>query len=294
MLNRKQNARRAREICAGSLAAVIALAVQAANAETRWRVETAKQDGSTETSEIWASASNIKMTVSDGGENVEVMLLGASDELVVIDHDNRSYFVIKMADMAATTAAVREQIEAADINMGAVQEQMRAAMADAMANLSPDERAAAESAMANLPGMGAGAGFPGIAKAPVYEIARAKGSVNVMGTSAAKYQITQDGAPDGEIWAVKTSEVEGGAVMRDRMRDLFGRMEKAMGGFATAGARGPFQYLDQLDGRVPVGGSEPDGPDGPTTTRLVAAADMSPPPGLWTPPEDYRREDAPF
>ncbi len=264
-----------------------------ASAETKWRVETTMADGSVETAEIWANADNIRMSMADGGEEGEVMLLGASDELIVIDHAEKSYFVIKIADMAATAAAVREQIEAADIDMGAVQAQMKAAMADAMANLSPEDRAAAAAAIGNLPAM-AGSGAQGLAAVPVYDVKRTDGAVNVMGASAATYAITEDGAPGGEIWAVKTSEVEGGAVMRDRMSYLFSQMERAMAGFSPKGASRPFQMLDKIDGRVPVGGVEPDGPGGEMTTRLVAAADIAAPDGLWAPPKGYRKEESPF
>ncbi|MBI1391579.1 MAG: hypothetical protein GC152_02450 [Alphaproteobacteria bacterium] len=284
---------------AGATLFATAFATSAANADALWRIETTNADGSTETGEIWANDKNLRMSVgAEKAQGGEVILLGDADELIFVDHAEGSFTRMKASEIAAKTEGMGEQMAAARSQMSAVQEQMKAAMAEAMANMSPEERERAMAAMANVPGMsgmnGAGPLASAFGDAPTYSVERTGDTKKVMGATAVTYQITRNGAPDGEVWAAKTADIEGGAMVRDRMKDLFAYMETAMGGLMPGDA-GPFRFMSDIDDRVPVGGVSTDaGGAGPTTTRLVSAADISPPDGIWNPPAGYKEEKSPF
>lgn len=272
-----------------------------AHAETLWRIETSDADGKTETAEIWANKTNLRMSMRDGETSNEVILLGATDELILIDHDEKSFLRMKASEMA-------EQTSAAAAQLGGAQSQIQAAMAEAMAGLSPEERQQAEAAMAAMPGMaglaeGAMGGgtsgidigaMAGIRKAvPKIALVKSEATHQVLGATATTFRMTRNGAPDGEIWAARATDVEGGAVIRDRMNDLYRFMSTAFGDLLPTDG-GPFALVSEIDGMVPVGGVDIDGGNGAVTSRLVSAADISPPAGVWAPPSGYREQERPF
>jgi len=271
----------------GALAAAITLspaALAPAFADILWKMEHKTGDGAPETTEIWANEENIRMRVvgADGAGDTEAILLGDRQEMIMIDHGRREYFVMQAGAMA-------EQ-------MGAMKTQLDSAMAAAMAGLDPEARRAAEAAMGRAGldmGAAAGSGFPGMAQAPSYAVEKTEESKKIFGTRAEKYVILKNGAPDGEVWAARAGAVKGGAVVRDRMKDLRTFMETAMGDFFR-GEADPFLIFDEMDNLVAVA-SVVSGPAGASVeTRLVSAEDKDAPAGAWAPPDGYAKAETPF
>ncbi|MEM6537082.1 MAG: hypothetical protein AAF668_05065 [Pseudomonadota bacterium] len=259
-----------------------------AHADVRWQMETTGGEEATEKFEIWADDENLRMTVDGGGASegaMEFILLGETDQILVIDHGEKTYIRMDSQTMNAKTKQLGNA-------MSAMQDQMQAAMAEAMADLSPQERAQAQAAMANLPGMAGGAGMPGnpfgAASTPTFDLVKKSEKRDVLNVKATAFQITKDGEPDGEVWAIKPSAIKGGKVIRARMQDLEEFVGTAFGELMPAN-NDPLFFAEALGDMVAVGGV-----DGGRTTRLISAAEVPAPESTWSAPEGYRQEQMPF
>ena len=315
--------RRVKSAPAFALRTVLGLAAACAGfgpaqAEIRWTIESVTtKDGDTqvETVEIWANEKNLRMRMEDVGEPDangpgEMIFLGEADEALMIDHREKRYMVF-------SAEALRAQVGEASAQLKAATAQADAAMKAALAGMDDETRALAESALKQFGGalpergpfdQGGAAALAGVAsaaanaKGPAYEVVATKEKQTILGAKARRYDLKVNGKPAGNVWAADAGAVEGGEIIRDRMKDLAAFFEKSIGealppalaDMATASFRdSPFGHVDDIDG-VPVAGVTI-GLDGESVeSRLVSAADADAPDGLWAPPAGYRKMDAPF
>ena len=247
-------------------------------ADVHWVIQTT-DSGETETAEMWANDQNLRMSMTGPkGESAEMILLGAKQEAVMIDHDEKTYMVMQAAAMGET--------------MSGMQSQMEAAMAAAMAEMDPQTRAMMESAMK---GNGALAGLGKMPKieAPTFEVSATGQSRTILGVNARGYSVAGSDGSQTEVWAAKIGDVKGGKVMRDRFSDMQRFLETALGDMMS-GDGDAFMMVDKLDGMVPVA-SAGAGPRGESQSmELISAEIKDAPNDAWSPPAGYRKQDMPF
>ncbi|MEO0398383.1 MAG: hypothetical protein AAF224_03045 [Pseudomonadota bacterium] len=277
-----------------SIAALSAslMAGHAAAADVHWRVEvTGSENGKpiSEITDIWANGDNIRMSIPGDGD---ALFLGAENKMVMIDHQEKQYMVMDATKVAAGVNAVKSEMDATMAAMlDGMDENTRAMVTAAMQNgMVPGGMPAG--AMPNgLPGgMGIAAGPIG---APTYDVAKSDASYKVLGATAVAYDVKENGSKTSEIWAANVKDVKGGAIVRDRMKDMMGYMETAMGDFAPLSG-GPFQFIEDIDNRVPVGSVEIEPDGGESRAKLILAEEKAAPAGTWSAPAEYKLMETPF
>lgn len=274
MLNLKSTGK-----CAGAIVVAAVMTAQHASAEILWKIETTSSDNAApEVTEIWANAANLRMSVT-GGDAGEAIYLGERNEIVMIDHDKKQYMVMQAGAVSKKMDEMRPQMDAA-----------MAAMKEAMADMDPQSRAMAMAAMKSAGGPMASMMNPDAA--PKISVAKTKEKQTILGARAVKYEVSGGATPVQNVWAVKVSDVEGGAIVRDRMDDLMSFFETAMGDSAPIQGN-LFRLMGDLDGRVPVGGENLINGK-VSTSRLTSAADVDAPADIWSPPAGYEKMAAPF
>lgn len=217
---------------------------------------------------------NLRMDFYENGTelNGSMVFLGGKNEMIMIDHDNKSYIIMDEATMKSLAAQIEQAMS-----------QMEAAMKD----MPPDQREQMMEMMKQkMPGMGGGS--------YVEPVLKKVGEGNVKGVSCVKYDVYRGDEKVRQHCVANWNSIQGGEEMMTvmlRMADFVDMMAKS---FSKAGSlaggqmqfeKNVFNQLNQLNG-FPIETIEySDGKEESISTfessekTTVDASDMAPPAG---------------
>ncbi len=178
---------------------------------------------------------NLKMTITSNGdqESSEMIYRGERREMVIVDHDDKSYMVIDEAMMKS----IGEQLSGYE-----------AQMREALKDVPPEQRAMVEQMMkGRMPAPAKAAARPRITFRNTGERETKNGYPSV------KYEATIDGRKTQEFWVTDWDNVEGGddAVEAfQAMAGFFKQMRDSMPRFGVDedADDNPFEHMQELDG----------------------------------------------
>ncbi len=218
----------------------------------------------------------LKMGVPAGGQNGngEMIYRGDKREMVFIDHDKKSYYVIDEETMKALAAQINEAISV---------------MEQALANVPEGQRAMVEEMMKKK--------MPQAQKIerPKTELRNTGERAERNGYPCVKYEVLREGRTIRELWVTDWKNVEGGADVAElfeEMSEFFKEMLDSLPKFAgEGGADQAFEHMKEIGG-FPVVSREFEN-DGTleSESSLRSARRQTLDPDTFEPPADYKRQD---
>ena len=262
------------------LLAALLLGSFSLNAGVVFEIETKDHDGGrTYDTSVSCEGKNLKMTIPNGGRdaNSEMIYRGDRREMVVVDHNGKSYMVFNEKTMKSISGQV-----------GNVMNQMD----EALKNMPAERRAMIEKMMKD--------------KMPkqAHKTARVKSQLKKQGKKArhngypsVRYDVIKEGRKTQELWVTDWKNIEGGADVMEAfkgMANFFSEMMDSlsqMGGGRFGGQMDGniFEHFKDLDG-FPVVTKEfnDDGSlDSESHLRSAERRDLDP--ADFEPPSGYKR-----
>jgi hypothetical protein len=256
---------------------VIALlvAVLPASAGVLYEVESTAGGTATQTA-IAVDGLLMKLdTASPGTDwNGDMIFRGDRREMVIVNHDEKSYFVIDQEQMRKLAGAVNQAM---------------ASMEQALASMPESQRARMEKMMmSRMQGMGA-------PREPS-ELKKTGDTGTVNGYPCVKYEVWRSGVRERELWVTDWDNVAGGEEvagvfyeMASFMTEMLDSLPK-MGGQRSLGDP-TFEHMKEMNG-FPIRTVEygNDGEvDAESTLQSSREADLDP--SQFEPPKKYKRKD---
>lgn len=275
--------------CAGALAGLALLATSPTVAGVVYEIDVTDHEQSPprqESLEMSVEGPSLTMDILPSGDRESgrgKMIFrgdrGENGEVVIVDDDQKTYYVMDDASIRAMAG----QVGAA---MGAMEETLK--------NLPKDQRDQIEKAMKEHGGAMGGMGGGTSRSKPELQPTSERATKN--GYPCVKYVVWQDGRKIREIWTTDWSNVEGGGEARDAFRGLgnfFEAMWEAMpelpGGAGPFGGEDPFSELNLENGfPVVVTGFGEDG-DVDDESKLRSSRRQRLDPSAFEPPAGYKR-----
>jgi hypothetical protein len=234
-----------------------------------------------ETHQMAAEGKMLKMGIAGGGRSSEGEMIYRGDrrEMVVVNHDDKTYFVLDEAGLrrlADQVGGAMAQIQEALKN---VPESQRKMVEEMMKKRMPQAAAVAKK---------------------VIEVRNTGERADQAGYPCVKYEILSDGSVSSELWVTGWDHVQGGeeaaAVFKDmagffhEMMEAFQSASGPMGGFISDLGNATFEHMRQIDG-FPVVTRQLDGGKLESESTLRSAERRSLEPGDFEPPAGYKRRD---
>jgi hypothetical protein len=261
----------------GILLVCVILALAPALAGVVYEIEVTDHEQSppkSESIEAAVEGRNLKMGIASGerGEQGEMIFRGDRREMVVVDHEDKSYHVMDKAAIDAIAGQV-----------GAAMSQMQ----EALKNVPEDKRKMVEEMMKQ--------------RMPQQQPQRPKSELRKTGEKAkkngypcVKYEVLRDGHKVRELWVTDWSNVEGGSDVVDAFEDMADFFKELMDSIADFGQGGDigdpaFAHLKEIGGFPVV--TEEFGEDGSLegTSTLRSARRQRLDPAAFEPPSGYKR-----
>ena len=232
----------------------------------------------TESIEAAVEGRHLKMGIASRGKGAqgEMIFRGDRREMVVVDHENRSYHLIDQAAIASIA--------------GQVNSAMRQ-MEEALKHVPEDRRKMVEEMMKrNQPQGGA------VQRAPRSELKKTGERATKNGYPCVKYEVWREDRKLRELWVTDWSNVEGGSDVVgafEDMADFFGELMDSIPDFGQGGPTGDptFEHMRELGG-FPVVTREfgDDGSlEGEATLRSARRQRLDP--DAFEPPSGYKRQE---
>ncbi|MFQ5691129.1 MAG: DUF4412 domain-containing protein [Gemmatimonadota bacterium] len=225
---------------------------------------------------------DVKMEMAPGGGRPRETMIyhGDRHEMVMIDHQKKSYSMLDEATLQAMAA-----------KMGQAMSRMEAAMA----NLPKAQREAMKKMMAKG-GMGAamGAGKTSAGQTELRETGETK---TMAGYPCVKYEVVSNGRVTRELWVTKFDHIEGGreaAAAMEAMADFFKQMMESFKSMSRGlGSRmdnAMLEYMQDVKGYPVVTREFAEDGSLETETVLKSARRESLSPDQFEPPAGYERQ----
>ena len=234
-----------------------------------------------ESMEISAEGRNLKMGIPSGGQSGkgEMIFRGDRREMVVVDHDNKSYMVIDEAmieTIAGQLSGVMSQMEEALKN---VPEKQRAMVEKMMKQRMPQQ--------AEIP------------KRPVAEVRKTGDRAGKNGYPSVRYEVWVSDAKVRDLWVTDWDNIEGGDDVADVFRDMadfFAEMLDAVGEMAGGlGGMGAdtsiFNDFSSIEGFPVVTEEFADDGSLENESALRSAKRQTIDPDAFEPPSGYKRQE---
>jgi hypothetical protein len=178
---------------------------------------------------------DLKMTITSGGDQKknDMIFRGDRREMVVVDHDDKSYMVIDEA-----------MIESISDQLSGYEAQMREALKD----VPPEQRAMVEQMMKGR--------MPSPAKAPArskVEFRNTGERDTKNGYPSVKYEATTDGRKTLEYWVTDWDNVDGGDDAVEAFQAMAGFLTQMLDSMPSFGVDedaddNPFEHMNEMDG----------------------------------------------
>ncbi len=217
---------------------------------------------------------NLKMGIASGGRGKqgEMIFRGDRREMVVVDHEDRTYQVLDEATMKQIAGQV-----------GSAMSQMQ----EALKNVPEDQRAMVEQMMKQR--------MPQQApQKPRSELKKTAERGDKNGYPCVKYEVLRNGHKIRELWVTDWSNVEGGSDVVgsfEEMAEFFKEMMDSIPDFGQGGSSGDpvFEHMKEMGG-FPVVTSEFDDDgslEGESSLRSARRRTLDP--AEFEPPSGYKR-----
>ncbi|MEM7350649.1 MAG: hypothetical protein AAF657_07570 [Acidobacteriota bacterium] len=272
---------------------LLALLIQApAFAGVVYEIETTDHEQSppkVESIEMAAEGRHLKMGIGGGSQNTkgDMIFRGDRREVVVVDHDQKSYMVMDREQMQAIAGQVNSALSQ---------------MQEALKNVPADQRAIVEKMMKERMPQQPQSQAP---RRPASELKKTSERATHNGYPCIKYEVHQNGKKLRELWVTDWKNVEGSSEVAqtfEDMADFFREMMDSFSSLAGAAGGGPlpfgsgdnfFEHIKDLDG-FPVVTKEfaEDGSlEGEGALRSARRQTIDP--DAFEPPSGYKRQEMP-
>jgi hypothetical protein len=243
-----------------------------------YEVETTDYSNSAERvngAEMAVEGQSLKMGVADGDgdSNTEMIFRGDRREMIVVDHDDRSYFVMDEATLKELAAKLNEVTAMMEQAMANVPESQRAMVEKMMKGRMPEQPAPRETT----------------------ELRTTGDSDTIGGYPCVRYELWRGGIRVSELWVTDWSNIDGGPETKEafqEMSEFFKEMLDSIPQFAGGEvADAAFEHMKEMNG-FPVVTRE-FGDDGSLErmVRLKSATRQTIDPAVFEPPAGYKRKD---
>lgn len=241
-----------------------------------------RMSGTTDTSEAIVSDGNLKLGVasSDGAPDNDMIFRGDRREMLVIDHERKSYAVIDSATIAEIGGKVSTAMS-----------QMDAQIQEALKDVPADQRAMVEQMMKQrMPQQ--------VQAAPeesTSEVRKTGDKGDKNGYPCRRYEVINDGRKVRDLWVTDWDNIEGGEetveVFED-MADFFAELTAAMPSFAQGPGLddNPFGHMREIGGFPVVTLEYADDGAVEYESSLKSTRKMSVDPDAFEPPSAYERQ----
>jgi hypothetical protein len=243
-----------------------------------FEIETTDHDASppkVESTQVQAEGKNLKMGIAPGdrgGRGGTVLFRGDRRELVVVDHDDKSYMVIDqeaLRQIGEQLAGVNDQI------------------AEALKNVPEEQRAMVEKMMKERMPQQA-------VKRPAIDVRKTGDRGEKNGYPCVKYEVLRDGRKIRELWVTDWGNVEGGDEVADSFRSMAEFMKQFLDQLPAGGAPGGlgddvFSQLSELPGFPVVTRELDDDGSLESESSLRSSRRQALDPAEFEPPAGYKR-----
>jgi hypothetical protein len=244
-----------------------------------YEVETTDYSSSSERvydAEMAVEGRLLKMGVADGGEdsNNDMIFRGDRREMIIVDHEKHSYFVMDEATMKDLAAKMNEATAMMEQALANVPESQRAMVEKMMKGRMPEQPAPRETT----------------------ELRTTGDSDTIGGYPCVRYELWRGGLRVSELWVTDWSNIDGGPettaafqAMSEMLKEMLDSVPQFAGGGDVADAA--FEHMAEMNG-FPVVTRE-FGDDGSLErmVRLKSAARRTLDPATFEPPAGYKRKD---
>jgi hypothetical protein len=227
----------------------------------------------TERSRIYSQSKMIRMDEVRGDE-IEATMIFLGNELLAVDHRDKSYIVMDEAmvdDVSAQISDAMKQMEAE------------------LANMPPEQRAMVEGMMkGRMQGMMGQQGEP--SPAPRVE---ALGSSEWQSFKCREYAVFEGGEKTQEVCAAKLNEIDGADAVMEAFRNMAAYLTKMTESMPmiSSDRMNPGELMDQIDG-FPVHTIDYENGDVASEMSLDSVSEQDLDQDMFTAPEGYRRQDS--
>lgn len=226
--------------------------------------------------EMVVEGRSLKMGVEadKGGTANDMIFRGDRREMIVVDHDSRSYFVMDEATLKELAAKLNE---------------VTAMMEQAMANVPESQRAMVEKMMKQRMPQQA-------APRETSELRKTGDRDTVNGYPCVRYELWRGGLRVSELWVTDWSNIEGGPETTQafqEMSEFFKEMLDSIPQFAGGGevADTAFEHMKEMNGFPVVTREFADDGSLERMVRLKSATRRTIDPTAFEPPTGYKRKD---
>jgi len=231
---------------------------------------------------IGAEGTNLQMEMpsNEQGQNSEMIYRGDRDEMVIVDHGQKTFMVMD---------------EAAIQKIGGLANEAMKQMEEALKNVPEDRRAMVEQMMKERLGdVGA------TSKAPTVEVRKTTERATRKGYPCEKFEVHQGGRKVRDLWVTDWKNIEGAAEARgafEDMADFFQQLTASLpkGGMFSGASSGSniMTEMKDLNG-FPVEGTE-FSEDGSVESEfsLKSSQRRTLDPDEFEPPAGYKRQSMP-
>jgi hypothetical protein len=217
----------------------------------------------------------MKMDVASGEKDWNGYMLfdGDSREMIVVNHDNKTYFVIDQEQMKKLAATVNQAMASVDQALAALPESQRAKMEKMMKSRMPDMATPREPS----------------------ELKKTGGSESVNGFDCEVYEVWRGGVRERELCVTDWDNVAGGSEVEDVfiemgefMTEMLDSLPKMGGGGSLGDAT--YEHIKEMNG-FPVRTREYDNGKLAGQSSLVSSKEADLDPADFEPPKGYKRQD---
>lgn len=225
---------------------------------------------------IAVSGLRLKMDVASGEKdwNGYMLFHGDRREMIVVNHDNKSYFVIDEAQMKKLAGTVNQAMASMEQALAALPESQRAQMEKMMKSRMPDM---------------------GTPREPS-ELKKTGASDSVNGFDCEVYEVWRSGVRERELCVTDWGNVAGGRQVADVFYEMGAFMTEMLDSLPKMGGRDSFgdaayEHLKEMDG-FPVRTLEY-GDDGVLDGQslLISSKEVDFDASDFEPPKQYKRKD---
>jgi len=230
---------------------------------------------STSGSRISVQGLLLKMDVTSGGADMdgEMIYRGDRKEMVVINKEDTTYFVLDEEQMRALAAQINQAMSAMEQALAAVPEGQRAKMEAMMKQRMPIEMDQREPS----------------------ELKKTSETDTINGYPCVKYQVWRRGALERELWVTPWKNIEGGADTAQAFEDMSAFFKQMLDSLPQMGDRSfadsAFEHLKEMGGIPVVTREFADDGSLESEATLKSASAQSLDPADFEPPKDYKRRD---
>jgi hypothetical protein len=217
----------------------------------------------------------VKMDVTSGSKdlNGEMIFRGDRKEMVIVNNEDKTYFVLDEEQMKALAAQISQAMSAMEQALAAVPEGQRAKMEQMMKSRMPIQMEP---------------------RVPA-ELKKTGDSDTVGGYPCVRYEVWRGGIRERELWVTEWKNIEGGSDTAESFEDMSAFFKEMLDSLPQMGEKGfddpMFELLKEMGGMPVVTREFDDDGSLESEARLKSASHQSLDPADFEPPADYKRKD---